>query len=237
MQILVLRLPAHNAPGLGEVNNFDGAQDGVIRDLRKRLLRAKSTAKSAYRLAASHSRSAENAHFALDEVCNPGLYKQKDMNISNAHCAWALQQVAALLSLQALDLQEECMRALLDIRASFAASQRTVSHLSRELIAAQLKHQSSLGNVLSAPAALEAQEALLSRHQTYARLTCHEPCAICRCHCMSQRPFMVIRYADLISRCPTWAVLWPSQTAGMRDDPMQSARQMQSGQVDAGLRG
>ena len=70
------------------MNNFDGAQDGVIRDLRKRLSRAKLNAKSAYSVAAAHSRSAENAHFALDEVCNPGLSKQENMGTSNVHSAW-----------------------------------------------------------------------------------------------------------------------------------------------------
>ncbi|BDA43578.1 probable oral-facial-digital syndrome 1 protein homolog at N-terminal half [Coccomyxa sp. Obi] len=123
--------------GLGEVNNLDGAQDDVIRDLRKRLSRARMNAENAYRSAATHRRSAEDANLALDE---------------------------------ALDLQAECMNALEDLRSRFAASQRTVGHLSRELIAAQLKQQSSLDHVLSAPAALEAQEALLSRHQTAQRI-------------------------------------------------------------------
>ncbi|CAL8468473.1 g8013 [Coccomyxa elongata] len=123
--------------GLGVVNDSDGAQDGVMKDLRKRLSRAKTNAESACRSAATHRRCAEDANLALDE---------------------------------ALDLQEDCMHALEDLRSRFAASQRTVGHLSRDLIAAQLKQQSSLGQALSPPAALEAQEALLSRHQTAQRI-------------------------------------------------------------------
>ncbi len=96
------------------------------------------------------------------------------VNIIHCHCDWGKFNQVAGLSLQALDLQEDCMHALEDLRSRFAASQRTVGHLSRDLIAAQLKQQSSLGHVLSAPAALEAQEALLSRHQTYAHRIRHE---------------------------------------------------------------
>ena len=65
------------------------------------------------------------------------------------------------------------MHASEDLRSRFAASQRTVGHLTRNLITAQLKlHAPKLHatteNSLSSSAALEAQEALLSRHQTYA---------------------------------------------------------------------
>lgn len=67
---LVPSFLGHNAPGLGE-DNFDGAHDRVIRDLQKRLSRARTNAESAYRTAAIHRRSAGDADLALDEVCNP----------------------------------------------------------------------------------------------------------------------------------------------------------------------
>lgn len=69
---------------------------------------------------------------------------------------------------QAAEILEASMRALEDLRSRFAASQRTVGHLSRQLIAAQLHQQASPESAFCTAVTLEAQEAQLSRHQTCA---------------------------------------------------------------------
>lgn len=72
-----------------------------------------------------------------------------------------------------MEIQEACMHALDDLRLRFTASQRTVGALTRQLLEARLRMQAAAGSSTAehaccAPAALEAQEALLSRQQTCA---------------------------------------------------------------------
>ncbi|KAK9915072.1 hypothetical protein WJX75_004392 [Coccomyxa subellipsoidea] len=141
---------SHHAPGMEDVNptghgavhRIDERRDDIVRDLHKRIKRAKMNGAAASRSEAVHRRSAEDANLALDE---------------------------------AVGVLEASMHASEDLRSRFAASQRTVGHLTRNLITAQLKlHAPKLHatteNSLSSSAALEAQEALLSRHQTAARV-------------------------------------------------------------------
>jgi hypothetical protein len=65
------------------VHRIDERRDDIVRDLHKRIKRAKMNGAAASRSEAVHRRSAEDANLALDEVCHLWTHWSAQLLISS----------------------------------------------------------------------------------------------------------------------------------------------------------